>query len=284
MWYWVHKAEGLSALPFVVLYYTVRRVPFSLRCKECRGWLTERQYMRSGLCRACHERMAVCGSNEYYSEKYYVRPEENLEPPAVKPAHEPIFSRVAERIGQGKILDVGCGIGYLLSAVSRGRRTYGMDMSPDALKLAMRWTGGEGFCLADAQCIPYMSDSFDYVVCMEVLEHIEEDKAARECLRVLKPGGIALITVPNGKGIYGKSHPSHIRVFTFHSIQDYLRQAGFEIIGAQKFGLHIPFVTSYSSVLSCILRRNLPLSTILNVRVPEFLSADFLIECRKPVG
>lgn len=65
MWYWVHKAEGFSAYPFLVVYYALRRIPFSMRCRKCGGWLSEQQYMRSGLCRGCHEKMALDASNEY---------------------------------------------------------------------------------------------------------------------------------------------------------------------------------------------------------------------------
>lgn len=50
----------------------------------------------------------------------------------------------------------------------------------------------------DGQYLPFYKDNFDLIICTEVLEHIYDDKkAAAEMLRVLKPGGILLITVPH---------------------------------------------------------------------------------------
>jgi SAM-dependent methyltransferase len=114
-----------------------------------------------------------------------------------------------------------------------------------------------------------------------VLEHIAGDEAIKECFRVLKPGGKALFSVPNAKGIGGRME-GHVRFFTFASSLEYVRQAGFEIISARKMGLHVPILTYSLSMLSLATNKNIPLNHPLDISVPEFLATQFFIECRKP--
>lgn len=96
----------------------------------------------------------------------------------------------------------------------------------------------------DVAEIPLPDAQFDAVLCIHVLEHVEDDrKALGEIFRVLKPGGWALITVPllldeptredpsitspeDRKRVFGEK--SHVRYYG-PDIEDRLRQAGFEI-------------------------------------------------------
>ena len=140
-------------------------------------------------------------------------------------------------------------------------------------------------CVADARSIPFNSNTFDYVVCTEVLEHIEGNDPMKECYRVLKPGGVALFSIPNGKGPYGKYFVSHIQFFTFQSITDLLRETGFAIVSGEKFGLFVPFLTSSLGMLSNVVGRDLlPLTILDKMAMPEPLAHTFFIECRKPDG
>jgi len=239
--------------------------------------------LRSGLCQRCQREMALSQNREYYTKVYYKEPLETLPALArIKPAHEPLFTRVAKMARKKKVLDIGCGEGYLLSKLQPQPELYGTDMAPSAIRVAKSRIKEGNFCLGNATNIPFNSNIFDCIICTEVLEHIAGNDAVKEIYRVLKPGGVALITVPNGKGPSGESHPSHIRSFTFESITAFLEETGFEIVCGQKFGLFIPFVTDYLSLLSYVLGKNLPFSLMLNIKVPEFLAANFLIKCRKP--
>ena len=92
--------------------------------------------------------------------------------------------------------------------------------------------------------IPFESKSYDAIICIHVLEHIEEDrKAIRELFRVLKPGGWALISVPIDfrqktyedtsivspevrKQLFGEEQ--HVRVYGYDFI-DRLKEAGFDV-------------------------------------------------------
>ena len=60
--------------------------------------------------------------------------------------------------------------------------------------------------------------------------------------------------------------------------------AGFEIVDGKKYGLYIPFISSTSVMFSYILGRRLPFDSLLwQIRMPEGLSYNFYVECRKPV-
>ena len=84
----------------------------------------------------------------------------------------------------GKILDVGCGVG-IIGDLYPDRDIYGIDVSTRMLD------HNKGKCwVASATDIPFDNDFFDSVVCRSVLHHIPEtEKALREIKRVLKPGG-----------------------------------------------------------------------------------------------
>jgi SAM-dependent methyltransferase len=275
MWYWLRKFEGLLVIPPFAAYYILRGISFFIRCRKCGRWLFDQQFLRDGICERCTREMVLSEPGEFYREEHIVVR-------SISPGQEHYDRRTAKRVGYGRILDVGCSYGRLLSRVAVQQELYGMDVSAGAISMARIRVKDGNFCLGDARSIPYKSNSFDYVICTEVLEHIEGNDPIRECYRVLKPNGVALITVPNGKGTSGKYFPYHIRLFSFSSLTGSLEEAGFEIISGQKFGIYIPFVTCLLGMTSLALGRNLPFCPILNIDVPEFLADHFFVECRKP--
>ncbi len=285
MWYWVAKLEGLLFIPFIplfVVYYVLRGIPFFFRCRKCRRWLIlNPMAFRFGICEKCHREMVESDIIKFHQlpEIY----EKVVAPPSLMTTFDPLFKRIVKKVGCGRVLEVGCASGYLLSKLnSPPELLFGMDVAQGGIKIAKNWVKGGNFCLADARKIPYKSNTFDYLICTEVLEHIQSDDAVRECYRVLKPGGIALITVPNGKGVAGKYFCAHIRFFTFQSITSLLKETCFEITYGQKFGLYIPFVDRSVGMLGNVLGKNLPLlSPLANLKLPEFLAMNFFIECRK---
>lgn len=103
-----------------------------------------------------------------------------------------------------KILDVGCGDGYylyLLSNLGINLDLSGVDSDPNALKSARRNLKGKRirFFQADLmQGLPFKAESFDKAVMSEVAEHLPNDLAGlKEVYRVLTPGGVLVLTVPN---------------------------------------------------------------------------------------
>lgn len=278
MWYWLMRFEGLLLLPLFIVIYSLLQIPFYIKCRKCGRWLSDQMYLRSGICEKCHRDMVLSGISSAYRKEHPIGPTTTN----VSPSFMYLYTRILERVKGGKILDVGCGCGHLLSGLKSQVELYGMDIEEQGLRMAKNWVDKASFCRADAKNIPFKSNTFDCLICTEVLEHIEGDGVARECYRVLKPNGVGLITVPNGNGAYGKYYPDHVQFFTFKSITNLLNETGFEVISGEKFGLYIPFVLRFLDMVSRIRGTNPPPSHTLNINVPEFLATNFVIECCKP--
>lgn len=100
------------------------------------------------------------------------------------------------RSGNRRGLDIGCGNGWL----SRMFNTIGLDLS---LPQKEKRTRNFQFFNGDAHFLPFKSETFDFVIISEVLEHVAEPLTVlKEANFILKQKGIALISVPNGKGLY----------------------------------------------------------------------------------
>ena len=95
-----------------------------------------------------------------------------------------------------KILDIGCGSGGNLKFLTKFGRVYGIDNLDVAVDYC-RQRGFKNVRLADARSLPFPNQTFDIVSFLDVIEHIKDDQLAiREAKRVLKTGGLIVITVP----------------------------------------------------------------------------------------
>ena len=95
-----------------------------------------------------------------------------------------------------KVLDIGCGTGTNLATLRDYGTVYGMDVSLRALSYCHD-RGIERICRGDAAHLPFQDNSFDVVIGVDVLEHIEDDGGAlREIHRVCKPGALLIAVVP----------------------------------------------------------------------------------------
>jgi len=95
-----------------------------------------------------------------------------------------------------RYLEIGCGEAFLLAAVQAGEK-FAIDLSAQALKAAQRRTEAH-YSVALAERLPFPADHFDLVASVGVMEHfLDDQEAAREIRRVLKPGGhyVALLHV-----------------------------------------------------------------------------------------
>lgn len=102
------------------------------------------------------------------------------------------------------VLDVGCASGrQLLGIADRIKAGYGTDIAHTFIEKAEQGTKEKGvlnltFKQARIERLPFEDAFFDKIICAEVLEHVhDKDKALGELLRILKPGGRLIVTVPN---------------------------------------------------------------------------------------
>jgi len=124
-----------------------------------------------------------------------------------------ILAAAGERI-HGNLLENGCGVGmYVEHLAALGGKIFGLEY--DFERAAEAGARSPNILNAAGESLPFGDSSFDLILSHEVLEHVADDAAAvREMARVLKPGGRAVIFVPNRgypfetHGIYwrGKYH------------------------------------------------------------------------------
>jgi ubiquinone/menaquinone biosynthesis C-methylase UbiE len=96
-----------------------------------------------------------------------------------------------------KTLDAGCGEGFILRRILSPIRV-GLDISCTALRRAAVDDQNSILVRGDVSDMPFSGSYFDAAVCSETLEHIPEPKkAVRELSRIVKPGGIIILSVPN---------------------------------------------------------------------------------------
>ncbi len=159
-----------------------------------------------------------------------------------------------------RVLDCGCGYGWFLKVLGEmsACRLVGTDVDLNRLGKARRelaagaGPGSAAVLAADAARLPFQDDTFDKIVLSEVLEHLPGDRAALlEVRRVLKPGGVVAITVPNRdypmlwdpvnwlrerlglapirRGLFGGIWTDHLRLYRRDEIVRLVREARFAV-------------------------------------------------------
>ena len=97
-----------------------------------------------------------------------------------------------------RILVDGCGLGlYVRQLAQLGYNTIGLDIDFDRVRAGTQ-SGVDQLHVATGESLPYPSHTFDAVLSHEVIEHVANDRfAAREMIRVLRPGGRVILFCPN---------------------------------------------------------------------------------------
>jgi ubiquinone/menaquinone biosynthesis C-methylase UbiE len=94
-----------------------------------------------------------------------------------------------------KLLDVGCGTGNLLRRLGARFVCAGCDPAEEMLRRARARNPGVELKVAPAEKLPFEDDHFDAVLCIEVVRYLADPRPAlSELARVLRPGGLALVT------------------------------------------------------------------------------------------
>jgi SAM-dependent methyltransferase len=149
-----------------------------------------------------------------------------------------------------RLLDAGCGEGrHCFGALERGAHVVGLDLDRAALKArseALRDRANECRSLGamihgNTFQLPFANETFDKVICSEVMEHVHDYRgAARELARVTKPDGMLAVTIPTATSEhlylrvgddYFESPGGHIRIFRPQQLAHGLAEAGLATIG-----------------------------------------------------
>jgi 2-polyprenyl-3-methyl-5-hydroxy-6-metoxy-1,4-benzoquinol methylase len=109
-------------------------------------------------------------------------------------------------------LEIGCSTGYLTRRfLDRAERTFGFDMNEPALRAAQRRHPRVGHACGNVERLPFKNEAFDAIVMLEVIEHTDSDAAAMaEIRRVLKPGGVLVLSTPHA-GLFAFLDPYNLR-------------------------------------------------------------------------
>jgi SAM-dependent methyltransferase len=112
----------------------------------------------------------------------------------------PYAVKLAEIKPTDVILDVGCFTGYIERYFLRGRCAsyFGIDANSEAIHFAQGFPDGENFQLGKSEVLPFPDETFDKVLFLDTLEHVEDEhRSIAEIRRVLKPNGTLVLSVPH---------------------------------------------------------------------------------------
>jgi SAM-dependent methyltransferase len=174
------------------------------------------------------------------------------------------FNRLGITPGN-RILDIGCG---------EGRHTVRACQEPDTFSIGgdfgfnnLVTTKGKlefherlndlscrdwALSAMDVTALPFADDSFDVVICSEVLEHIPDDeKAVSELIRILKPGKILAVSVPRAwpewicwqlSDEYHNANMGHVRIYSKKEMMGKIQKKGPQYLGCHyAHSIHSPY-------------------------------------------
>ena len=175
------------------------------------------------------------------------------------------------------LLEIGCGTGFVLAGVNEAMpevRLVGSDLHPAGLAFAAQRVPGAELYQVDARRIPFDSE-FDVVIALDVLEHVEQDdRVLTELLKALKPGGVAIIAVPQHPWLWNASDDfaHHKRRYRRPELQIKLRRAGFELLQTTSF---VSLLLPLMALSRAIQRRRRTYDPSGELRIPGPLDRGF---------
>ncbi|MGH2397703.1 MAG: class I SAM-dependent methyltransferase, partial [bacterium] len=152
-------------------------------------------------------------------------------------------------LGTGRVLDYGCGPGFLLERLlRRGIRAEGIEFSSESVDQVQKRCGDHplfgGILLADGVPTPIESESVDVVFLVEVLEHLPGEQlgqALEDIRRILRVGGFLVATMPHNEDLEALKticpdcgcifHPwQHVNSFRATNLTEFMQTFGFEAV------------------------------------------------------
>jgi len=122
-----------------------------------------------------------------------------------------------------KILDIGCGTGKNMEELQNLGSIYGLDSSSEALRFCKK-RGLNNLILGSAEKTNLKNNYFDIITLLDVLEHTDDNKTLKEMHRILKKGGLIIITVPAFSWLWSKWDEilHHKKRYTLNTLKEIL--------------------------------------------------------------
>ncbi|HEV7192431.1 MAG TPA: class I SAM-dependent methyltransferase [Jatrophihabitantaceae bacterium] len=156
--------------------------------------------------------------------------------------HEAAYRFAAGFVAGHEVLEIGCGEGYGTAQLSSvATRILGIDYDATTITHAAGTYPQVAFARANLAALPVTTRRVHSVVALQVIEHVwNHPEFVRECLRVLRPGGLLLVTTPNrltfSPGLDTPVNPFHTKEFTADELVDLVSGCGFDV--THVLGLH----------------------------------------------
>lgn len=174
------------------------------------------------------------------------------------------IDNILKFMGAGElVLDVGSGSGVISKFISEKNSVVSLDISEKCIRNC-RKLGLKDGVVADAIKLPFKDGTFDRIVCVELIEHLDEpQRCISEFRRVLKDDGRLILTTPNYRSLWpvtewlwdrfgrGRDYrKQHIYKFNPSSIKKLLEDSGFHITSEKTVFLFSPFFALFSKYLT----------------------------------
>lgn len=151
------------------------------------------------------------------------------------------YQLAEKQIGR-RVLEVGCGVGNVTNLLQDRDLVVGIDVEPQCVKERTRKFSARANIISE--CLDVLDPSFlalekyrfDSIVCLNVLEHVRDDrKALKHMHSILQPGGRVILIIPAFESLYGPidSNLGHFRRYSKRQVAELAESLGFDLSVAQ---------------------------------------------------
>lgn len=130
-----------------------------------------------------------------------------------------------------RVLEIGCGAGGMLPGLARYGTIHGLDVAHDYVHYCKE-RGFERVVTGSGYALPFPDGCFDLIALFDTIEHIpDDDRAMAETLRVLRPGGRVMVSVPAYQWLYSQNDKiaHHFRRYTSGRLRRVFEGAGLTV-------------------------------------------------------
>lgn len=188
-----------------------------------------------------------------------------------------LFEKILKKFNRNfeRCLDIGCGVGSNFEILKNfSEEVVGIDYSDNALKYC-KGKKYSNLIKMDATDMDFKENTFDLVICSDVLEHVNDSRTVKEILRVLKPNGVFIFSVPAHNYLWGPTDEisNHVKRYEKNELKSLFRD-NFKILklGYWNFSMFFPNLL-FLQLLSIFKKRKQSKNTL--DFAPKFLNKFF---------